>query len=468
MSFNSDEKNILIDKKDEALNKYYQVINTNNSLISDNIPIKYIIFPKLLYDNTFFDISYDKLFYRHYLELPTNSEVLFLYKTISKLNKEYEDKYEDLIYSKSQNETNNSNKNLIEISPTTTQYKFSNNSVSANLEVLVDNYIEYNWLLLISCSLWYCQSPIEIDIRINKIFDVLEKIEFAEEQVLFFLYMAIYKFGTKSHFIKMFEFMNRFMGYSSYINLLYLCMKLNSKDIETKDKNDQENNNNLKIRSFVDINEIKANLNLISENSSEINISKENSNGNQREEINFFTLQICPKCNAENNIGNIYDMIHHRISKKREKIFYKCSQCGEENIELKIKYKLIINNKKKGDPFLVSEGSFVLIPPHKIYQEIKEYLLNLNECKLDIDNIFSNKKIHLLNNIFYFSEKLIPFDFLIPYEGQGNRSDFFEDEKDCANADPKETKNEIIENNKQKLEIFSINSSNNFSFINKK
>ena len=66
-------------------------------------------------------------------------------------------------------------------------------------------------------------------------------------------------------------------------------------------------------------------------------------------------------------------MIHHRISKKREKLIYKCSQCGTENLEIKIKYKLVWNNKKKGESLDIKEGYFILIPPHKIYQEIKDY-----------------------------------------------------------------------------------------------
>ena len=46
MSFNSDEKNILIEKKTEALNNYYQIVNMKNISINDNTPVKYIIFPK--------------------------------------------------------------------------------------------------------------------------------------------------------------------------------------------------------------------------------------------------------------------------------------------------------------------------------------------------------------------------------------------------------------------------------------
>ena len=487
MNFNSNEKQILIKKKSEALAKYNQIINISKSNQNENIEIKYITFPKLFFDNSFFDIPYYELFYRHYLELPTNSELLYLYKEISKLNEEYDERYEELIYSKNQNDTNNAGKNIVELSRSSNNALFSSNASNSNInfEVLVDNYIDFNWLLLISCSLWYCQSQVEIDIRINKIFDILEKIEFIEEQVLFFLYISIYKYGTKSYFIKMFEFINRFMGYSSYTNILYMCLKLNQKE---KDKEIKENKSNeissedkdpIKIRSFCDFNDLKTNLDYTkSESSGELNLTKELSgSGAQKEEIVFYTTQICPKCKVENKIENIYDIIHHRISKKREKLFYKCSECGEEKLEIKIRYKITLNNKKKGEPLVITEGIFKLIPPHKIYQEIKEYLLNLNDCQLDIDYIFTNEKIHILNNIFYFSDKLLPFDFLIPYEGQGNRDYFVEDEEDIEEEkdeiEDTEDKNEIInediakKDKNKKLEIFSINNDINFSLVKK-
>ena len=94
----------------------------------------------------------------------------------------------------------------------------------------------------------------EIEIRIVKIFDVLEKIDFIEEQVLFFIYIAIYKYGAKSHFIKMFEFINRFMGYSTYTNLLLLYLKLNQKEINVNEDNNKEKEKN-------NINEINTNKN---------------------------------------------------------------------------------------------------------------------------------------------------------------------------------------------------------------
>ena len=70
----------------------------------------------------------------------------------------------------------------------------------------------------------------------------------------------------------------------------------------------------------------------------------------------------------------------------------------------------------------------------------------------------------------------LTFDFLIPYEGKGNREYFFEDEENIEEEeeDNNNNKNEIIienvinKNQKQKFEIFSINKDINFSLINKK
>ena len=100
------------------------------------------------------------------------------------------------------------------------------------------------------------------------------------------------------------------------------------------------------MRSFCDINEIKGNIknencNQIIDNKdnkiNEINNSKINNNANnnnQKEEIIFYTMQTCPKCKKENKINNISDIIHHRISQKRDNLSYKCEECGEENIDI--------------------------------------------------------------------------------------------------------------------------------------
>ena len=100
-NFNLDEKKIIIgnNKRKEALKDYNQLIttlnisnqnqilsNANSNILNNQIIVKYFIFPKLLFDNQFFGINYDKLFYRHYLEMPGYSEIKSLYLELEKLN----------------------------------------------------------------------------------------------------------------------------------------------------------------------------------------------------------------------------------------------------------------------------------------------------------------------------------------------------------------------------------------------
>ena len=482
-NFNLDEKKILVDKnkQNQALTNYAQLIDIpnesnnnqdqlnkiNNNIFNQKIYVKYLLFPKLLFDNEFFEINYEELFYRHYLEMPDNLGIKHLYEEIKKLNKYYFDIYKEIMAPKSQHSGIISSKSINELRGSL-KFDFNNSITYTNECVLIDNYIEYNWLLLISCSLWYCNDQFEIEIRINRIFIILEKIDFIEEQVLFFLYMSIYNFGNKSQFIKMFDIMVRFIGYSSYINLIYLCLKLN------EEKVDKNNNNQIKIkfkdRSFFDIKKIKSeNNDEINENTNEENIKSKTSykrHNYTKEEIVFHTIQKCPKCKKENKMDNISDMIHHKISKKRDNLYYKCSDCGAENLDIIIDYK-ISHYKNKNESLLSMQGNFKLIPPHIIYQQMKEKLIYLDNYKLDIDHIFSNDNIHLLNNIFYFSEFSLPFDFLIPYEGQEDRESFTKDEEQEEDID--ENKNNNIINNDKNNDILQIcsMSSNNFSFIGK-
>ena len=108
----------------------------------------------------------------------------------------------------------------------------------------------------------------------------------------------------------------------------------------------------------------------------------------------------------------------------------------------------------------MSEGKFNLIMPHLLYQEIKNYVIGLKDNNIDINHIFSNKNINLLNFIFFFTLNCLPFDFLIPYENsEDNKIDreYFND-NDYTNIE--EINKEDSQSKLKFLGLSSINSDN--------
>ena len=79
----------------------------------------------------------------------------------------------------------------------------------------------------------------------------------------------------------------------------------------------------------------------------------------------------------------------------------------------------------------------MLLTPFKLYEDLKKYLLEENNIKLEIKNIFDLKeKINLINILFYFHAINYSFDFLLPYVPKLNSSMklFFD------NTEPQENK----------------------------
>ena len=244
----------------------------------------------------------------------------------------------------------------------------------------------------------------------------MEKLDYIEEQILLFVFYSIYEYGNISQFIRIFEYVNRFLGYYSYYNLILLFDKLKQEKkgksdlIKDDDKNDEIN---IEKRSLIDIKKYIDNAN------NDDNIDE------MKEEIIFYNEQKCEKCggNVKLNEQDISEIINKKIDKTKNTLIFKCKNCNMINFGIKINFKISLINIKKKKQKLISEDKFNLISPHLLYLKIKDYLIKLNENKLDINHIFSNNNIDLLNFIFYFSLKYLPFDFLLPYERSNNNTE---------------------------------------------
>ena len=381
--------------------------NKKNKLI-ENPNISYYIFPKLIFDDSFFDEKFENLFQSHNINIPGMG-------IIDELKKR------SIVFS----DTNTKYRKYMHINEIITKLPLTNNS-QENFEITYKNYIYYSWLILQSCSLWYCEQS-ERNIRIDKILEILNKLDYVEEQVLYFLFINIYKYGNKYHFIKLHKINLKYYGYSNYYFLYLLYNKIKEKENkENPDINSIEENNEENIIESDEEKEdeyilkrrylINTDNQLIKDLLKKGNYRRRNSElNNDKEEIVFSTEQFCEKC------GNVINIIPDEIIKNKlvsnlDFYKYKCEKCNGNEYDIVIKYQKLLSNLNKKEAIIVGEGEFKLCTTYKFYLNILYFFQKRKKYELNIENIFNEKEINLILIIFYFSVLYLSFDFLLPYK----------------------------------------------------
>jgi hypothetical protein len=415
-------KNILdVNNKTDILIKYAQLVNGIDQG-GTQVKINYLLFPKLLFDDSFFETNYENTFFMHEIELPSNRYFQEFKKACIVKADMYEKQRKPMLYP-----------HIIEGHPLTSRADFT---------IDVYEYIMFDWFILLCCSLWYCEQ-IEREIRLNKIFELFDKISYIEEKVLIFIYLNFLKYGNKTQCIKMLEKMSKFIGHSNYLYLSSLCIKLESEDDkkinnEIIDKYYNNKNNDkkytLKRRSIILSNEnffqkrcsmpVRDNFrNMEDENRLKytmVSQNKKNKKNNQneinhKEKIIFNQGQLCPKC-KEISYFDSNDIIGLSIHSVKVNFEFKCKKCGEKKNSIDIKYQILLINKNKNQSFITKIGEFKLLSPYRLYTNLKLDQLTRRDYSLKIDNIYNEKKNELFNYIYYFCRKNLTFDFLIPYK----------------------------------------------------
>ena len=383
----------------------------------ENPSISYYIFPKLIFDDSFFEEKYEMYFQNHSINIPGMGNLDALKKKC-------------IVFS----DTNTKYRKYMHVEQIIGKLPLSNNS-QENFEVKYINYIYYSWLLLQSCSLWYCEQ-IERNIRIDKILDVLNRLDYVEEQVLFFLFINLYKYGNKYQFIKLHKINLKFYGYSNYFFLYLLYNKIKEKEdkknnidinldddneenvIEEEEKDDEYIINR---RYLIDTNN-KLIKNLLPRNFGKnykrrVTNNNDHSDNIDKEEIVFSTEQFCKKCGTIKNISP-EELIQNQINSNLDIFKYKCEKCEQIEDEIFIKYHILLSNIHKKEAIVCGQGEYKLLTPYKLYLNIKAYFQKRKNYELNIPNIFNEKEINLPMIIFYFSLIHLSFDFLLPYKSE--------------------------------------------------
>ena len=416
-------KSILdVNNKTDILIKYAQLVEGTDPKTS-NVQINYCLFPKLLFDDSFFEMNYENLYFMHEIELPSDKNLMDFKKACSSKVETYEKQRKYMLYPY-----------IVENLPSINKADFA---------IELFDYVTYDWLVLLCCSLWYCE-PIEREIRLNKIIELIDKIFYIEEKTLIFIYINFLKYGNKTQCIKVLEKMSKYIGHSNYLFLSLLCIKLEEEDgkktgdeIITKFYNNNDNNNNkyiLKRRSIILSNEnffqkrcsmpIRDNLRNIEDEKrlkfTMVAQNKKAKKNNQNdithiERIIFYQIQLCPKCNKSSKF-DISDLMGLNLRSVKVNLEYQCKVCKAVKNSIDIKYQILLINKNKEQSFITKIGEFKLLSPHRLYTDLKAGQLSRKDYSLKIDNIYKEKRNELFNYIYYFSRKNLTFDFLLPYK----------------------------------------------------
>ena len=389
--FNSSDYKIFVDSPNFSFNEinyikndiyydknyfnYYQVmVDIPNS---NDIIIKYPIFPKLLYDDYYFGKTYFDLYKDN--EIPTLNMNLInqKIKEIKKLirNPDFNSVYKNINYSLN---------NLEESKLLMIEQKF---------------YLPNVWIALNALTLNYCNNKEEKDARFSEIIEKLYEIVYIEPEIIFLILIIINKYGTSEQILITFAkiLKNKILlnNYSLYsIVLTNLTKNFNSNMYSSK-------TNIISSRAAI-LNKKDNNMEIL--NRDNIKFPKRGIYSHDeeiQESIEFGLQTMCCYCRKLNHIN--YSLLMEQKGKTEGTLL----QCGSCKKNFSPRMKVNINNTKI--------ESFELLSCWDLLEFIKNEFMTTNIFNIDVINFKKNYEEFFWNCVFYFSMNGLNFEFLTPY-----------------------------------------------------
>ena len=376
-NFSNDETNYIrndVNTKKNSLNYYQIIMNKANSC---DIIIKYPVFPKLLYDDYYFNKKYSEIYNINQIPSINMSYIKQNIKEIYNLihNKEFNSVYNHISYS-----LNNYNKSRL---------------LRIDMKTLLPNI----WLVLNALSFNYCIGLEEKRIRFAEIIEKLYEIEYIDTDVVSLILIIISKFGTSEQLLITF-------GKLLKNKILLNNYTLHSFVISSLSKNFNSDINSSKTNTISSRSAIlnkKDNKDMDILNLNYDNLLKRGiySHSNEPELIDFGFKTMCPYC-------KILNQVNYSIIMKQEGevhgILLQCGNCQKSFIP---RIKVNINEK-------IVE-SFDLMSCYDILEFVKNEFMTTNNFCIDVKNFHYDYPDLFWNIIFYFSINELNFDFLTPY-----------------------------------------------------
>ena len=361
---------------------YFQLIQTTTS---NKLSIKYLLFPKLLYDNAFFKSKYSETFKQSQIHPPVNIQSEFITKYSYILSsKTYLDIY--------QNNISNPNN--------TYEYCFTfYETFSKMRNIQMDNYIYLSWLAMFALSFSYISTVNERNFRFAEANEILSNIEYINDEILILLFYVMNEYGENSEIVSLYEIIEKSNEISKfYVLYNVMCMRM-AKTFNPSLSNRKVST--LSSRASVLMREKKESVD------KEENVKEEQFERRILfiDDENSFTFETLVECNCCNELTELNFLFNTNDK------FY-CQSCQREikptiNVEI---------NKKRYERFDV-------LTPKQLYEKIRFNFFTNNEYKIDVNIFYKNYNCIFWNCVLYFSMRNLSFDFIIPYERHITNSD---------------------------------------------
>ena len=375
-NFSEEEFSEVKSKKNILLNKYYQNIDDNNI-------IKYVIFPKLIYDSKFFEKEY-----KPSISFYENSE-------LKNLIKSYQSIENSLKYGLYSDFFSIYNGDII------SKYLINNNKMEYNNEVL--NSLYFVWVLVFCMTFYYCDE-IEKHFRFEELMRFLPKIIDPNEELIRLLLITIRKYGDDNMMIKIYELIKK-LNYGEYA---ILCSKFKSDVKLNWDlKHIDVANSKLTISYFRDpkiddknLSEVKTvNYDIKSLKKRTFFSNEQYNNSSDNEKISLDISFQCPFCKEKFYISSVVV----NLGSKMKNSFMTCEKC--KNIMEPISH-VVFGNKKE---------AIIIYSPIRLLEIAREIMKEWGP-NINMDKLRTKYNTFFWNCIIYFNYNNLSFEMLLKYK----------------------------------------------------
>ena len=416
-NFKEDELKYISDNKKELLD-YYQTYNGKE--------FKYLVFPKLLYDNKFFK---NKKYIFNYNYNYRASNFIIVYNDL--LNIILSDKKYFKIY----------NGDLI------VQDKFNYNIFLFDNEI--QNSLLLLWLRMFCLTFYYCDKE-EKNLRFYEMIFIIKRLIYIKDDIFSLILSTLEKYGTDIMMIQFFSTLNS----NNYIQYSYLTHKL-LKENQTKSafKEMRVSNTLLTIHYYIDNQDeyiiphiIKDDVEKFRERVFGINNNNTNENLQQKEKEDiYFSHNIkCDNCGVNLEITGL--TVNYKDMKKTHHLICNCKSQLTDKITIKINGKYY---------------KILLYEPYYLYKIVSNELLEKYGNQIPIDELRTKYKDFYWNCIWYFWTQGLSYDILLKYKNDIDVSpEKIINTKNDNNKDNENEKNKK-KKKKRKLRFNNLEISNN-------